>query len=98
MGVGGGGPAEGSRGSAQILDAPAKMLNTHHNTTRHTTQHNGGSLAGRSMVQKTRHEQQIVLKSGQGFLGSRMVRKGLGTERFVKKRAKRRSGPKVVRA
>ena len=54
--MGGPGPAEASRGSAQILDAPTKILNTHrhthtqtqHNTTqqRHTTQHNGGSRTG----------------------------------------------------
>ena len=51
-GVGG----RGIRRSAQILDAPTKILNTHrtdtpqhkHNTTpqRHTTQHNGGSRTG----------------------------------------------------
>ena len=50
-------------------------------TTHHTTQledpaqggfGQGGSLAGRSMAQKTRHEQQIVPKSspvGEGFFG-----------------------------
>ena len=46
------------------------------------------------MAQKTRHEQQIVPKNspiGQGFLGQ-----GWFAKRFVKKRAKRRSGPKVM--
>ena len=84
---GGGGPADGEPGSAQILDAPTKILNTHaptHHTTtttHHTTQRGiphrmvlgkKGSLAVRSMAQKSRHEQQIVPKSssiGQGFLG-----------------------------
>ena len=45
------------------------------------------------MVQKTRHEQQVVPKSspiGQGFFGSRMVRKGLGTKRFDQKKGPRR--------
>ena len=59
---------EGVRESAQILDEPTKILNTHHNTTQ---QHNndstglgqGGSIAGWSMVPKTRHEQQIVPNS-----------------------------------
>ena len=90
----------GVRGSAQILDA--RHTTPHHTTTqqqRHTTQHTGDptqgglgqerSLAGRSMAQKTRHEQQIVPKSsliGQGILGSRMIRKGLGTKRFVQKK------------
>ena len=106
----------GVRGSAQILDAPTKILNTHrthHNTTQHnTTQQQrripckvvlgkGGSLTGKSMAQKSRHVQQIVPKSspvGQGFLGSRMVLKGLGTKRFdqKKKRAKRWSGLTVM--
>ena len=64
------------------------------------------------MAQKTRHEQQIVPKSspiGQGFLGSRMVRKFLGTKRFVRKKSCQEAvwaksgmdqkwcGPKVVR-
>ena len=50
------------------------------------------------MEQKSRHEQQIVPKSspiGQGFLGSRMVLKGLENG-LIKKRPKR-SGPIVVR-
>ena len=78
----------------------------HHNTTqqRHTTQHNGGSrtgwswaggpVHGGSMAQKTRPEQQIVPKSspiGQGFLGSRMVRKGLGTKRFDQKKKEQKA-------
>ena len=91
---------EGARRRAQILDAPTKILNTphRHNTTH--TQHNagilhrvvfgkGGSLAGRSMAQKSRHEQQSVPKSSpiaQGFLVSRMVLKGLGTKRFDQKK------------
>ncbi len=53
------------------------------------------------MVHKTRHEQQIVPKSspiGQGFLGSRVVLKGLGTQRFDKKRGQEAVWAKVVRA
>ena len=111
-----GGPAEGWRESRRRRSGGERpnfgrtLENFEHTPHRHTTQHNGGSrtgwswergfLAGRSVAQKTRHEQQIVPKSspsGQGFLGSRMVRKGLGTKRFdQKKGAKRRSGPKVV--
>ena len=58
------------------------------------------------MAQKTRHEQQIVPKSspiGQGFLGSRTVRKGWGTKRFDQKKkvqgglGQKWYGPKVVR-
>ena len=59
----------GSRGSAegnaQILDASMKILNTQHNTTGYSSQGGlgqGGSRAGRSMAQKTKHEQQIVPK------------------------------------
>ena len=97
----------GVRGSAQILDAPTKILNTHrtftpqHTTTQQNTQGGlgqGRSLAGKSMAQKTRHEQQIVPKSspiGQGFLESSMVRKGFGTKRFdQKKEAKSGAGQK----
>ena len=56
------------------------------------------------MAQKTRHEQQIVPNSspiGQGFLGSRMVRTGLGTTQFDQKKLsgpRGGLGPKVVRA
>ena len=93
------GSGGGSQESAQILDAPTKNLNTHRTDTPHhnATQHNtpltltthrvvlgkGGSLAGKSMAQKTRHEQQIVPKTR--FLVSRMVRIGLGTKRFDQK-------------
>ena len=51
---GGGGPAEGSQGSAQILDAPTKILNTHRTDTPH---YNGGSHTGWSWV--------VRAKSGQ---------------------------------
>ena len=65
---------------------------TPHNTTGDPAQGGlgqRGSLEGRSMAQKTRHEQQIVPKSnpiGPSFSGSRMVRKGLGTKRFDSKK------------
>ena len=85
---GGGGSRRGRRresvgGARQILDAPAKILNTHrtdtpqHNTTQHNTTHRvvlgkEGPSQGSPWSPKTRHEQQIVPKSspiGQGFLG-----------------------------
>ena len=67
-----GGPAEGSQGNAQVLDAPTKIFK--HNTTQQPTLHTtgdpakgglgqGGSLAGRSMAPKTSYEQQIVPKN-----------------------------------
>ena len=83
----------------------------HRHTTpqqqRHTTQHNGGSrtrwswargsLARRSMAQKKQDmSNKLSPPNGQGFLGSKMVRKGLATKRFDKKGAKRRSGLKVL--
>ena len=87
---GGGGPAEGSGERPNCGRTHENFEHTPH-TTGDPAQGGlgrGGSLAGRSMAQKTRHEQQSVPKSspiGHGFLGSRMVRKGLGTKRFEKK-------------
>ena len=89
----------------------------HNTTTHHTTQwwvpHWGlgvgflqrGFGRRREVTQKIRHEQQIPKSSpvGQVFLGSRMVRKGLGTKRFDQKKGPRGGlgqklcGPKVVR-
>ena len=82
-----GGPAGGVRGAPKSWTHPRKFW-THTAPTRHTTQQQRGiphksglgqgwSLAGRSMAQRTRHEQQNVPKSspnGQHFQGSRMVR------------------------
>ena len=93
---GGGGSGGWSRESAQVMDTPTKILNTHRtDTTQHkggsrTGLGQGGSLARWSMAQKTKHEQQIVPKSspiGQGF-----QRTGLGKKRFQKW-----CGPNVVR-
>ena len=102
-----GGVGAGVKGSAQILDEPTNTTQQHNNYSTGLGQ--GGSIAGWSMVPKTRHEQQIVPKSsaiGQCFLGSRMVRTGLGTKRFDQKKlsgprgglGQKWCGPKVVRA
>ena len=105
-----GGPAEGSQGSAQILDAPTKILNTHSNDTPHNTTGDpaqgglgqGGSLARRSMAQKKQDMgNKLSLRAAplaKVFFGFKD-----GSQRFghktvcLKKEAKRRPGPKVVR-
>ena len=91
---------EGVRGSAQILDAPTKILNTHgtdtphHNTTHSVVLGKGGPSQGSPWLKKTRHEQQSFRRAAP-LAGSRMVRKSLGTKQFdQKKGAKWRSGPK----
>ena len=91
---------------------PHRHTTPHHTTPQHnTTQHNGGSSTGWSWAGVPRKEvhgpkikTQATINCPEEqlhwpkFLGSRMVLKGLGTKRFdSKKRAKRRSGPKVVR-
>ena len=60
----------GVGGSAQILDTPTKILNTHRTDTPHHT------------TQQQRLPHRVVL--GLFFLVSRMVRKGLGTKRIKK--------------
>ena len=82
----------------------------HHNTTTTTTRDPAQGGLGQGVPRrevhgpkKTRHEQQILEEQAKVFLGSRMVRKGLGTKRFDQKKGPRGGGQKwcgskVVRA
>ena len=101
-------PAEGeSGGSAQIVDAPTKILNTHrtdtpqHNTTGDPAQgglgQGGGSLARRSlarrsMTPKSRHEQQILPKSSP--IGQGFSRSRMALKGLGTKRFDQKKGPR----
>ena len=68
--------------SAQILDALTNILNTH---TTMGGPPQGGPWPKKIMPWATNCPEPI----GQGFLGSKMVRKGLGTKRFDQKKGPR---------
>ena len=101
------GPAEGSRGSAQIWDAPTKILNTHRTDTPDTPdpQHNDGSRTAWSWARRVPRREVPKKQDMSNKLSRRAAPLAIWvqgwfakvTKRFDKEGGQKWCGPKVVR-